>query len=117
MNKNIQCPICNNSLGLWTILWAPTPTRIRCPKCKNRLQVVGRIWPLYLTGFIFGMIVGVVAVGVFAFLAKFLGRPAATVIASFALVVLVILGNFTVALHVLSRRALEKTTRDKPTTP
>ncbi len=35
------CPICHNSIGFFSILWAGWPTRIHCPKCGINLAFEG----------------------------------------------------------------------------
>jgi ABC-type arginine transport system permease subunit len=37
MNGGKHCPACEKDIGLWPVLSAGLPTRVRCPHCKARL--------------------------------------------------------------------------------
>ncbi len=36
-----QCPACGKDIGLWPVVRAPFPDRIRCPHCRARLTYRG----------------------------------------------------------------------------
>ena len=96
---------------------APTPTRIRCPKCKSRLQTSGRKWPLWLLGVLLGgIIVGPGAIIVFALCVESLGIPTSALLALIAFVSLVVACDLPVSMYVLNKRDLETTAKAKPTT-
>jgi hypothetical protein len=37
MNDGKHCPACSQDIGLWSVLTAGSPSRVRCPHCKHRL--------------------------------------------------------------------------------
>jgi len=38
MNDGKHCPVCGKDIGVWAVLKASWPTRVRCPHCKTRLS-------------------------------------------------------------------------------
>jgi len=38
MNDGKHCPACGQDIGVWPVLMATLPNRIRCPHCKARLR-------------------------------------------------------------------------------
>jgi hypothetical protein len=38
MNEGKNCPACGKDIGLWSVVRAPLPDRIRCPHCRARLR-------------------------------------------------------------------------------
>jgi hypothetical protein len=37
MSDGKHCPACEKDIGIWPVLLAGLPTRVRCPHCKTRL--------------------------------------------------------------------------------
>jgi hypothetical protein len=37
MNDGKHCPVCGKDIGIWPVLTAALPSRVRCPHCKARL--------------------------------------------------------------------------------
>lgn len=37
MSDGRHCPACEKDIGVWPVLTAGLPTRVRCPHCKARL--------------------------------------------------------------------------------
>ncbi len=108
MKKTIHCPVCKSSIGIWTLVRSPTPTRYRCPDCKNRLQLVGRKWTLYLIGVLYGLIITISCF----FLLKMLiiphGLPIALIASGSAYVILLGVSEIVVSLYVLKCKSLEQ---------
>lgn len=50
MSDGKHCPICGKDIGLWVVLLAAWPTRVRCPHCKARLSYGGSV--LLATGLV-----------------------------------------------------------------
>jgi DNA-directed RNA polymerase subunit RPC12/RpoP len=38
MSSGKNCPSCGRDIGMWAVIRAPLPNRIRCPHCNSRLQ-------------------------------------------------------------------------------
>ena len=38
MNDGKHCPACGKDIGLWAVLLAAWPSRVRCPHCRARLS-------------------------------------------------------------------------------
>jgi DNA-directed RNA polymerase subunit RPC12/RpoP len=41
MSDGKHCPACGKDIGLWSVLTAGLPTRVRCPHCSTRLSYGG----------------------------------------------------------------------------
>jgi hypothetical protein len=41
MSDGKHCPACGKDIGLWSVLSAGLPTRVRCPHCQARLSYGG----------------------------------------------------------------------------
>ena len=54
MSDGKHCPACGKDIGIWPVVSAALPSRVRCPHCKARLSYGG--------GLLLGMIALVVAV-------------------------------------------------------
>ncbi len=37
--KELKCPACQGSIGLWTFAKAPTPWHLKCGRCKAKLTL------------------------------------------------------------------------------
>ena len=117
MNRTMQCPVCNGAIGYWSVVRAPTPTRLRCPQCRSRLQIAGRKWPVSLVGVLIGaIVVGPGAILVFAVLAESVGIVAAGLLALCTVALLVFLLDLPLSWYVVTRRQLQTITNEKPTT-
>ena len=108
MKKNNQCPVCNSPLELITIVKAPLPSRIRCPKCKSRLRTVGPTWPLTTVAVLCGMfLVGPLSGAIFAFTIEPLGPVLALVLTLLVFALTVILSDIPLSMHVFRKRTFE----------
>jgi hypothetical protein len=38
MSDGKHCPACGKDIGMWAVLFAGLPSRIRCPHCRARLS-------------------------------------------------------------------------------
>jgi hypothetical protein len=54
MSDGKHCPACGKDIGIWPVLSAGLPSRVRCPHCKARLS--------YGSGFLLVLSVAVLAV-------------------------------------------------------
>jgi hypothetical protein len=61
MSDGKHCPACGKDIGLWAVLSAGLPTRVRCPHCKARLSYSGG------RGLVINLFVVLLAAGVAAF--------------------------------------------------
>ena len=54
MNANCgkNCPACMKDIGLWPIVRAGWPTRIKCPNCKSILRYNTKTWKSVTFGFL-----------------------------------------------------------------
>ncbi len=43
-----KCPGCGEDIGLWAIVKAPLPNKIKCPHCKIRIEYENAGWWLVL---------------------------------------------------------------------
>jgi hypothetical protein len=41
MTDGKHCPACGQDIGIWAVLFAGLPSRIRCPHCRARLSYGG----------------------------------------------------------------------------
>ena len=44
MEEGKLCPLCNKDIGIWSVISASWPTRIKCPNCKSTLKYDIKIW-------------------------------------------------------------------------
>jgi len=44
MERKSDCPHCGEDIGLWPIISAGLPNRIKCPRCKTRLRFKTNSW-------------------------------------------------------------------------
>jgi hypothetical protein len=59
MTDGKHCPACGTDIGVWPVLFAGLPTRVRCPHCKARLTYGNSL--LLLLGVVTMAAVGAVA--------------------------------------------------------
>ncbi len=59
MGDGKHCPSCGKDIGVWPILSAGLPSRVRCPHCKSRLRYrkTARIIAFVLVG-LYVLVVG-----------------------------------------------------------
>ena len=109
MNKTMPCPVCGGSIGTWTLMIAPTPTRYRCTKCKQRLQLQGNKWILKVIGVLYGaIIVGPISGVTFIVTDKCLGLGPALILVIIAFISLTAVCELFMSIYVLKYRELEK---------
>ncbi len=67
-----KCPGCNDDIGLWAIVKAPLPNKIKCPHCKTKIEYENTGWWLVVVStIIYISVICIVAYQVeFAFTTK-----------------------------------------------
>lgn len=59
MNFSSKCPSCNADMSIWSMMAAPTPWHLRCPKCRERYQLKGvSAWVILVVAIILGIALG-----------------------------------------------------------